>query len=161
MLLQQQICFWLMQTSGLSPVNIRRKLTGENRASWEPRRNPGRITNYTAVQRNHYSYLRQMVLLFLLFDTSWVHMDHWLQSSIDSSTSSTLLIVMDMVIQWTAVGEQRNIQKQWLKDRGKKHKESYISREMLPRDMYEPNPLTRVDKANYSPNTSFRICWVM
>lgn len=77
-----------------------------------------------------------MVLLFLLFYTCWRHMDPWLQRSTSSSTSSTLLIVMDMVIQWTAVGEQRNIQQQWSKGRGKKRSKSYIYREMLPRDMY-------------------------
>lgn len=42
---------------------------------------------------------------------------------------------------------------------GKNHSESYNYREMLPRDMCEPNPLTRVDKANYFPNTSLRICF--
>ena len=29
---QQQISFWCMQTSGLSPVNVRRKQTGEHRS---------------------------------------------------------------------------------------------------------------------------------
>lgn len=80
-----------------------------------------------------------MVLLFLLFYTSWLHMDHWLQRSTSSSTSSTLLIVMDTVIQWFS-------EQQWEKREtysssgpkvgGKKRSKSYIYREMLPRDMY-------------------------
>lgn len=75
-----------------------------------------------------------MVLLFLLFYTSWLHMDPWLQRSTSSSTSSTLLIVMDMMIQWTAVGETYS--SSGPKVGGKKRSKSYIYREMLPRDMY-------------------------